>query len=65
MIEIYIECWASPEGIRYPWSIWQNGRQIESSHASVLYEDPVEAEQAARKYCSEVLRKTPGNVVRL
>lgn len=65
MIEIYIECWASPDGIRYPWSIWQDGRQVESSHASALYEDQEQAEVEARRYCAEVLKTEPGNVVRL
>lgn len=65
MIEIYIECWASPEGIRYPWSIWQDGRQVESSHATSLFEDPDKAEESARQYCRDVLKTSPSNVVRL
>ena len=65
MIEIYIECWASPEGVRYPWSIWKDGRQVESSHATSLYEDADQAEAAARKYCSDVLKASPSTVVRL
>lgn len=64
-IEIYIESWASPAGIRYPWSIWKDGRQVDSSHATALYENPDEAEEAARKYCLEVLKTSPSNVVRL
>ena len=65
MIEIYIECWASPEGTRYPWSVWRNGRQIESSHATSLFEDPDESEVAARQFCNEVLNESPSSVVRL
>ncbi|MEQ8333116.1 hypothetical protein [Nisaea sp.] len=65
MIEIYIECWASPDGIRYPWSVWQDGRQVESSHMSALYEDQDKAEAEARRYCAEVLKAEPTNVVRL
>ncbi|MBO6559155.1 MAG: hypothetical protein JJ959_01400 [Nisaea sp.] len=65
MIEIYIECWASPEGVRYPWSIWKDGRQMDSSHATALYEDPDQAEAAAREYCADVLKASPDNVVRL
>lgn len=65
MIEIYIECWASPDGIKYPWSIWQDGRQLESSHASALHDDQEQSETEARRYCSEVLKVEPSKVIRL
>jgi hypothetical protein len=65
MIEIYIERWTSPDGTRYPWSIWQDGRQVKSSHASALYVDQDQAEADAWRYCIQVLQAEPTNIVRL
>lgn len=65
MIEIYIECWSGPDGVRYPWSIWQDGRQIGSSHTSALYLDQDQAEAEAWQYCIQVLQAEPANIVRL
>ena len=62
-VELYIEKWSAPIGeYLYPWSVWQNGKQI---HYGQRLKTPEEAEQQGMHYCQHVLREMPERITHL
>lgn len=61
--ELFIEKWsAQTEDYLYPWSIWQDGRQV---HFGQRMRTPEEAEREGLHYCQHVLGELPERVTRL
>lgn len=65
MLEIFIERWSGPDGVRYPWSVWRDGRQVHGSHGAADYDDPLASEADAVEFCRTVLRRPADAVTRL
>jgi len=62
MIEIIIERWSGPDGERFLWSVWQDGRRMEMGgpHA-----DAEASEAAAQEFCAQRLHREADRISRL
>jgi hypothetical protein len=63
MLELMLETWSTPRaGKTYRWSVWDAGKRIAAGGA---HEDVEGAEEEGRRYCAELLKRSPDRVTRL